>query len=105
MVNYKMIFKMKKLLFPLVALVLFGCDGNPSNNTKNTKGVEVINPITLKLLGNWQSDYFLKDGGEVPSGQASILSFKKETWTRYMLRYRSPKSVEREAQVVHLRES
>ena len=74
-----MIFKMKKLLFPLVALVLFGCDGNSSNNNKNTKSVEVINPITLKLLGNWQSDYLLKDGGEVPSGQASILSFKKET--------------------------
>ena len=70
---------MKKLLFPLVALVLFGCDGNSSNNNKNTKSVEVINLITLKLLGNWQSDYLLKDGGEVPSGQASILSFKKET--------------------------
>lgn len=73
-----MIFKMKKLLFPLVALVFMGCDENLSTNTKNTKGVEVINPLTQNLLGDWQSDYLLKDGGEVPSGQASVLSFKRE---------------------------
>ena len=68
--KYKMIFKVKKLLLPLLALVLMGCEGNPSTSIKNTKHVEVINPMTQKLLGDWQSDYLLKDGDEVPSGQA-----------------------------------
>jgi hypothetical protein len=76
--KYKMIFKVKKLLLPLLALVLMGCEGNPSTSIKNTKHVEVINPMTQKLLGDWQSDYLLKDGDEVPSGQASVLSFKRE---------------------------
>ena len=60
-----MIFKVKKLLLPLLALVLMGCEGNPSTSIKNTKHVEVINPMTQKLLGDWQSDYLLKDGDEV----------------------------------------